>query len=85
MTILKNMKAKAATVLAAGFLAGALVMAAPTKAEAQGFAVGVQFGGPRYHRGPVYAYGPRYAHPPVVYGPGYYGYRHDRWHRGYWR
>jgi len=83
MTMIKSMKAKVATVMAAGALAGALVMAAP-KAEAQGFAVGVRIGGPRYVAPPVYGYyGPRYVAPPVVYGRPYSHY--DRWHRGYWR
>jgi hypothetical protein len=83
MTMIKSMKAKVATVMAAGFLAGAFVMAAP-KAEAQGFAVGVRFGGPRYVAPRAYGYyGPRYVAPPVVYGRGYYHY--DHFHRGYWR
>jgi hypothetical protein len=41
-------------VMTVGLLAGAFVMAAPKKAEAQGFAVGVQLGYPQYdysHRG----------------------------------
>jgi hypothetical protein len=47
MTV-KNVKAMVAKMLVGGFLAGALLMAAPHKAEAQQFAVGVHFGGPRY-------------------------------------
>ncbi|QHN04631.1 hypothetical protein FTO74_15630 [Granulicella sp. WH15] len=76
MTI-KGMKTKVATMMAAGFLAGALVVAAPVKAEAQ--RVVVRFGGPRYV----------YAPAPVVYGPayapGYYGYGHPYWGGGHWR
>jgi hypothetical protein len=42
----KAIVAKAMTV---GLLAGAFVLAAPTKAQAQGFAIGVQVGGPHYN------------------------------------
>ena len=42
-----NVKTMVAKVLMAGSLAGAFAMAAPVHAEAQQFAVGVQFGGPR--------------------------------------
>ena len=78
-----HMKRKAAAVLATSALAAAVLVAAPTKAEAQRFVVGVHVGGPAY-------YGPRYAYAPPVYGYGYYhpdyGYYHyDRWHRGGWR
>jgi len=80
-----NMKRKVVAVLATGALAGAVLVAAPTQAEAQRFVVGVHVGGPAY-------YGPRYAYAPPVYGYGYgyghpgYGYGHyDRWHRGGWR
>jgi len=80
-------------VILAGTLAGAVLMAAPQKAQAQQFAVGVQFGHPVY-RGPVY--GP-------VYDRGFYAdrrreefrreefLRHERWerehsfYRGYYR
>ncbi|SNS23506.1 hypothetical protein SAMN05421770_101104 [Granulicella rosea] len=76
MTI-TNVKAMVAKVLTVGVLAGAVVMAAPAKAEAQGFAVGVRFGAPVR---PVYVapryYGPRYVVPAYGYG---YGYRHDGW------
>jgi hypothetical protein len=44
-----NVKAMVAKVMAVGFLASAFVLASPTKAEAQGWQVGVQFGGPVYY------------------------------------
>ncbi len=79
---LSNLKAAAAKVFTVGLLAGAVALAAPSKAEAQ-VAFGVRIGGPVYAHG---YYGPR----PYVAPYGYYGYapRHfyyDRWHRGYWR
>jgi hypothetical protein len=43
-----NVKAMVAKVMTAGLLAGAFALAAPVKAEAQGFAVGVQVGYPQY-------------------------------------
>ena len=49
-----------------GVLAGAVAIAMPRRAEAQPFAVGVQFGGP------VYEYG---------YGPRAEFYAHERWER----
>ena len=45
LTSVKSMMAKGVTV---GLLAGAIALAAPAKAEAQQFAVGVQFGSPAY-------------------------------------
>jgi hypothetical protein len=45
LTSVKSMMAKGVTV---GLLAGAMALAAPAKAEAQQFAVGVQFGSPAY-------------------------------------
>ncbi len=45
LTSVKSMIAKGVTV---GLLAGAIALAAPAKAEAQQFAVGVQFGSPAY-------------------------------------
>jgi hypothetical protein len=65
-------KGKAVRVLAAGLLAGAVLTAAAPAAQAQRFAFGVQFGGPRYYAPP----------PPPAYGYGYgYGgyYEHRRW------
>lgn len=53
-------------VVVTGALAVAVLMAAPQKAEAQGFRIGVQFGQPAYYA-PV---------APVVYGQNY-GYRED--------
>jgi hypothetical protein len=43
-----NVKVMVAKMMTVGLLAGAFVLAAPAKAEAQGFAVGVQVGYPRY-------------------------------------
>ena len=45
LTSVKSMMAKGVTV---GLLAGAIALASPAKAEAQQFAVGVQFGSPAY-------------------------------------
>jgi hypothetical protein len=45
LTSVKSMMAKGVTV---GLLAGAIALAAPAKAEAQQFAIGVQFGSPAY-------------------------------------
>jgi hypothetical protein len=45
LTSVKSMIAKGVTV---GLLAGAIALAAPAKAEAQQFAVGVEFGSPAY-------------------------------------
>jgi hypothetical protein len=83
-TKLTCMKSKAVRVLAAATLAGAFLAAAVPAAQAQQFAVGVQFGGPRY-----------VAPVPVYYGPdrGFYErrrieeerraefIRHERWER----
>ena len=44
---LSNVKAVVAKMMTAGLLAGALVVAAPVKAEAQQFGVGVRVGYPR--------------------------------------
>ena len=79
-----NVKAMVAKVFTVGLLAAAVVMAAPTKAEAQ-VAVGVRIGHGGY-------YAPVYRRPYVVepapvygyYGPAYYGPRYDydrRWDR----
>jgi hypothetical protein len=43
-----NVKAMVAKVMTVGLLAGAFAVVAPVKADAQGFAVGVQVGYPRY-------------------------------------
>jgi hypothetical protein len=48
---LTNVKALIATSLTTGLLAGAFVLTAPAKANAQQFAVGVQFGSPSYGDG----------------------------------
>ena len=72
-----NVKAMVAKMFTVGLLAAAVVLAAPTKAEAQ-VAVGVRIG-----HGPYFA--PAYRRPyfvepaPVVgfYGPAYYGPRYD--------
>ena len=44
-----NVKAMVAKVMTVGLLAGAFVLATPMKAEAQGWQVGVQLGGPVYY------------------------------------
>lgn len=64
------LKGKAVRVLAASALAGAVLTAAAPAAKAQHFAIGVQFGGPRYvaPAPPVYGYGYGYA-------PGYWEHR----------
>lgn len=43
-----HVKAMVAKVMTVGLLAGAFAMAAPAKAQAQGFSVGVRFGQPVY-------------------------------------
>jgi hypothetical protein len=43
-----NVKAMVAKAVTVGMVAGALMLAGPTKAQAQQFGFGVQFGGPRY-------------------------------------
>ena len=48
-----NVKAMVAKGVTVGLLAGAFVLAAPAKADAQQFAVGVQVGYPHYY-GPDY-------------------------------
>jgi len=71
-----NVKAMVAKMFTVGLLAAAVVMAAPTKAEAQ-VAVGVRIG-----HGPYFA--PAYRRPYVVepapvvgfYGPAFYGPRY---------
>ena len=45
---LSNVKAMVAKAMAVGMLAGAFVLAAPAKAQAQGFGVRVQVGYPSY-------------------------------------
>ncbi|HEY6414000.1 MAG TPA: hypothetical protein VIX42_09940 [Edaphobacter sp.] len=44
-----NVKAMVAKLMTVGLLAGAFALAAPVKADAQGFAVGVQVGSPYYN------------------------------------
>jgi hypothetical protein len=90
-----NVKAMVAKMFTVGLLAGAVVIAAPNKAQAQ-----VSFGvrvGPVYGFRPAYV-APRYVAPsPIFYGPGF-GYdraawfRHQEWerheafaHRGFYR
>ena len=46
---LTNVKAMVAKSLTVGLLAGAFVLASPAKADAQQFAIGVQFGTPVYN------------------------------------
>ena len=66
-----SVKAMLAKVVGIGVLAGVAAVAMPQRAEAQSFAVGVQFGGPAYYG---YGYGPR--------AEGYYA--HERWEHGRW-
>lgn len=79
MTI-TNVKAMVAKVMTVGLLAGAVMMAAPAKAQAQGFAVGVQVGYPHYGYYPRdrYEFDRRQAfirHEEWVHGRRFYGYR----------
>ncbi len=68
-----NLKAMMAKAITAGALAGAVFMAAPTKAEAQ-VSFGVRFGRPVY-----VAPRPVYVVPPVYgYGFGYDRFAYDR-------
>ncbi len=76
MTI-TNVKAMVAKVFTVGLLAGAVVMAAPAKAEAQ-VGIGVRIG-----PAPYYGYRrPVYVAPAPVYGYGYYG--RPYYARPYW-
>ncbi|MBB5342222.1 hypothetical protein [Tunturibacter empetritectus] len=75
-----NVKAMVAKGVTVGLLAGAFVLAAPAKADAQQFAVGVRAGYPAYYGYPAYRY----------YGPDYYARRrfeqerrHDEWVRAH--
>jgi hypothetical protein len=89
-----NAKALITKAAMVGLVAGAALLAAPTKANAQvafglriGHArVGVYGPGPAYYNpGPVY-YGPRPVYVAPAYGYGYYGapgYRRD-WDRRDW-
>ena len=81
---IRNLNGKATRTLGAMALAGAALATVPA-AQAQHFAVGVQFGGPRYYApapppprflGPAYGYGP---------GPGYWEHRrYEDWRRHEW-
>jgi hypothetical protein len=80
ITNIKAMVAKGVTV---GLLAGAFVLTAPAKADAQQFAVGVRVGNPGYFGYPANGY-PAYGY----YGPDYYARlrfererQHDEWVR----
>jgi hypothetical protein len=75
-----NVKAMVAKGVTVGLLAGAFVLAAPAKADAQQFAVGVQVGYPAYYGHPAYRY----------YGSDYYARlrfeqerRHAEWVRAH--
>ena len=67
-------------------LAGALLFAAPHKAEAQRVGFGISIGAPVYGGG---YYGPAYGAYPYAYGypyyGGYYGYGHPYYGGGYYR
>ena len=56
---LTNVKAMVAKVMTVGMLGGALVLAAPAKAQAQGLTLGVQVGYPAYGYGRDYYERPR--------------------------
>lgn len=72
-----NVKAMVAKVFTVGLVAAAIVVAAPTKAEAQ-ISFGVRVGPPVAYGRPDYA-GPVYAVPAYgYYGSGYYGRDYDR-------
>jgi hypothetical protein len=83
-----NVKAMVAKGVTVGLLAGAFVLAAPAKANAEQFAVGVQVGYPNYHG----YYGPDYyarlrfeqerRHAEWVRSQEFYRYHYD--HRGRW-
>ena len=63
-------------------LAGALLFAAPHKAEAQRIGFGISIGGPGYYGA---YYGPRYVRPYPVYGYGYgYPYYGGGYYGGYY-
>jgi len=68
-----NVKAMVAKGVTVGLLAGAVMLAAPAKADAQQFAVGVRVGYPGYYGYPAYGY----------YGPDYYARRHAEWVRAH--
>lgn len=79
-----NVKAMVAKGVTVGLLAGAFVLAAPAKADAQQFAVGVRVGYPAYGY-PAYGYPAR-----GYYGPDYYARqrfeqerRHAEWVRAH--
>ena len=77
----KSFKAMVAKVFTVGLLAGAVAIAAPTKAEAQ-VSFGVRVGPAVGYVGPVYRR-PVYVAPAPVYGgyyaPGFYGPRYDHY------
>ena len=82
MKLTTNLKAILTKTAMVGLVAGAALMAAPQKANAQ-VAIGIHFG----HR-PVYVAPAPYYVPPVAYGPayvapayGYYGYDRGYYHR----
>ena len=71
-----NVKAIVAKIFTVGFLAAAVVIAAPTKAEAQ-WSVGVRVG-------PAPYYGPAYGRPVIVAPAPVYGYYGQNFYgRGY--
>jgi len=86
-----NVKAMVAKGVTVGLLAGAFVLAAPAKADAQQFAVGVQVGYPHYGYG---YYGPDYyarlrfeearRHDAWVRAHEYHPYRYGYGYRGRW-
>ena len=77
----KSFKAMVAKVFTVGLLAGAVSIAAPTKAQAQ-VSFGVRVGPARGYYGPAYRR-PVVVAPAPVYGgyyaPGFYGPRYDHY------
>lgn len=70
-----SLKTTIAKMITGAALAGALLFAAPHKAEAQRVAFGVTIGNGPVYSGPVYSgyYGPAYVRPYPYYGYRYYG------------
>jgi hypothetical protein len=82
-----NVKAMVAKGVTVGLLAGAFVLAAPAKADAQQFGVGVQVGSPHYY-GPDYYARLRFEqerrHAEWVRAHEFNRYHHGYGNRGRW-
>jgi hypothetical protein len=77
-----NVKAMVAKGVTVGLLAGAFVLAAPAKADAQQFAVGVQVGYPQYGYYDHVRFERERRHEEWVRAHEYRRYHYD--HRGRW-